>query len=252
MDTITITFCDCAENHVGMEKLGGLADTGFQLEDLFRARSWFEKKGATTELVDLNYPIENMDIYPNDEAYLLIVRNGVDYLVDADKLLDQLRELEWDSKAMMYGRVVNKHARHNLCFAFESQEPDYDSGKGRIVAFEEVPLLDEIRNAFPKILGDAGKDLLAEGNYYYDVSKCGIGFHGDSERRKVVGVRLGATIPLEYQWFYQGGQTCQRIHFELNHGDIYFMSEKATGNDWKRKTIYTLRHAAGSGKYLKN
>jgi hypothetical protein len=32
--------------------------------------------------------------------------------------------------------------------------------------------------------------------------------------------------------------------------DIYAMSEKATGFDWKKKTIVTLRHAAGCKKYL--
>ena len=32
------------------------------------------------------------------------------------------------------------------------------------------------------------------------------------------------------------------------------MSEKSVGTDWKRRNIYTLRHAAGSKKYgsLKN
>ena len=33
--------------------------------------------------------------------------------------------------------------------------------------------------------------LMAEGNYYFDTTKCGIGFHGDTERRKVVAVRTG-------------------------------------------------------------
>ena len=28
------------------------------------------------------------------------------------------------------------------------------------------------------------------------------------------------------------------------------MSEKAVGNDWKKKSIYTLRHAAGIDKYI--
>ena len=42
---------------------------------------------------------------------------------------------------------------------------------------------------------------LGEGNYYYDIKKCGIGFHGDAERRKVVGIRLGDSIPLHFQWF---------------------------------------------------
>lgn len=32
---------------------------------------------------------------------------------------------------------------------------------------------------------------------------------------------------------------------------MYIMSEKATGYDWKKRSIYTLRHAAGCKKYLK-
>jgi len=37
---------------------------------------------------------------------------------------------------------------------------------------------------------------------------------------------------------------------KLEHGDIYFMSEKATGFDWKNRKIVTLRHAAGASKYI--
>ena len=50
----------------------------------------------------------------------------------------------------------------------------------------------------PEIIGDIGQDLQAERNYYYDRNKCGIGYHGDSERLKVIVVRLGKTIPLCY------------------------------------------------------
>ena len=79
--TITITFCDRAENHSGMEQIGTFADNGFSIDDLFMAKKWFDKKGAITELFDLNYPIENMGILPNDEGYLLVVRTGVEYLL---------------------------------------------------------------------------------------------------------------------------------------------------------------------------
>lgn len=250
--TITITFCDCAENHVGMEQLGNFADNGFNLDDLFAAREWFNKKGACTELFDLNYPIENIDIQPNDEAYILIIRNGIDYLLGnngSTNLFNQLVNLDWDNKAFMYGRVVNKYARHNLCFDTKNQEPDYVNKKGRIVAFKSVPLLLTIKNLFPKILGKNGSGLVAEGNYYYDIDNCGIGYHGDSERKKVIGIRLGASIALVYQWYYNKNPIGQKIRFILNHGDIYIMSEKATGNDWKKQSIYTLRHAAGSKKY---
>jgi hypothetical protein len=35
----------------------------------------------------------------------------------------------------------------------------------------------------------------------------------------------------------------------LQAGDLYIMSDKATGNDWKKSSILTLRHAAGAAKY---
>jgi len=41
----------------------------------------------------------------------------------------------------------------------------------------------------------------------------------------------------------------KRIIVPLNGGDIYLMSEKAVGTDWKRKKVYTLRHATGCDKY---
>ncbi|SPN79689.1 2OG-Fe(II) oxygenase, partial [Brazilian cedratvirus IHUMI] len=44
---------------------------------------------------------------------------------------------------------------------------------------------------------------------YYDVNKCYIGFHGDSERRKVIGLRLGETMPLYFAWWYQGRRISQ-------------------------------------------
>jgi len=289
--TITITFCDKAENHVGMQQLGTLAENGFSLDDLFIAKNWFENKGTITELFDLTYPLGHMGDLPDNKAYILIIRGGANIILDKNKSIDLFNELvglEWDTKALMYGRIVNKHARYNLCFANQDQEPDYANKKGRIVSFESVPLLLKIKNTFYKILGQTGKDLVAEGNYYYDISHCGIGYHGDlglgyndvvsqsqvnpargdlgeftgtgkfiqvspargdSERKKVIGVRLGASIPLVYQWYHNGNSFGQKIKFSLNDGDIYFMSEKATGNDWKKRSIYTLRHAAGSTKY---
>jgi hypothetical protein len=36
----------------------------------------------------------------------------------------------------------------------------------------------------------------------------------------------------------------------LNHGDIYIMSDKAVGYDWKKRKIPTLRHAAGCKKFF--
>jgi len=144
---------------------------------------------------------------------------------------------------------VSKKARHNLCFGENSQAPDYENGKGTVVAFRDVPLLEKIRSVLGDFLGEKGKDLVAEGNLYFDIDACGIGFHGDAERRIVVAIRVGASIPLCYQWFLNGEAIGEPIEIILNHGDVYVMGAKAVGTDWRKKKIYTLRHAAGAKKF---
>ena len=55
----------------------------------------------------------------------------------------------------------SKHARHNLCFSENAQEPNYEQGKGRGVVWENVPLL----STFKKNLGKyfrGSEELAAE------------------------------------------------------------------------------------------
>jgi len=170
----------------------------------------------------------------------------------ADGMFAEHLALNVDKKAKMRGRVVNKHARWNVCFGEANQEPDYEGGKGRVVAFVDVPLLNSIRETvLPKLLGDKAVLLQGELNHYYDNRQSGIGFHGDSERKMVACLRLGAATPLHYQWFHGGLPVGERVQLTLRHGDFYVMSEKATGFDWKKRKIPTLRHAAGAEKFLK-
>ena len=69
------------------------------------------------------------------------------------------------------------------------------------------------------------------------------------ERKIVIAIRLGDNMPLKYRWYRNGDKIGDAVELMLGHGDIYFMSEKATGYDWKKQSIYTLRHAAGAAKY---
>jgi len=255
---MTITFGDQAENHVGMQKIGQLADEGFSVDDLKRTLGVFSKLGFKCELIDLNKNLvpKIPEMNNVESAAVLIIRNGIDCILrnmnktSNDLLLEQLN-LKWDTKAKMYGRVVNKKARHNLCYGDKSQEPDYENGKGRIVSFDSIPCTKFIKSELVKYVGNKAENLVAEGNLYYDPDACGVSFHGDFERRKVIGLRLGGTLPLHYQWYYKSKRVGNRIKLSLNHGDIYVMSSKAVGTDWKKKNSYTLRHAAGCKKFLK-
>lgn len=239
---ITYTFGECAENHVGMQKLGTKHDRGFSLEDMELFVSNFP--GKTIERHSL-HAYENTEELMLPKAYLYIVKNGFE---KSEELFELSKNLDWDRKALMKGKVVNKHARYNLCFDSYNQEPDYVNGKGRVIDVSTIPLLDELHKKINNCIGMTTK---IEGNYYYDLSKCGIGYHGDAERSKTIGVRLGGDFPISYRWYYNSKPISENMEFNLCSGDIYIMSEKATGTDWKRKIIPTLRHAAGCAGYVK-
>jgi len=147
----------------------------------------------------------------------------------------------------MKGGVKNKKIRHNLTFAEKSQEPDYENKKGRIVNFNDLECLARIKY---ELVGVLDEPLVAEGNHYYDIEECGIGFHGDAERKLVFALRLGSSIPLHYQWFLRFQSIGKRVKISLNSGDMYMMSEKAVGQDWLKSSMLTLRHAAGCQKSL--
>lgn len=247
METITITFGDVCENHVGNQQLGTIRDSGFTISEINKIKTRFEKKGYECELFDLTELVEESveDLTAVDHASILVVRNGVEHFTQKDLLFGELKSLEWDKKAKMRGRVVNKRARYNLCFADNNQEANYEDGKGTVVAFNELEHLNKVRSKLPKIFKEKAENLFAEGNYYYDINKTYIGFHGDAERRIVIALRLGASFPLSYQWYHRSQTVGERLDISLDDGDLYVMSEKAVGNDWKKSSRYTLRHGAG-------
>jgi hypothetical protein len=239
--TTTLTFGDVAENHVKMEQIGSRCapGEGFSMLDLVRARRQFQAIGVICEVLCLS-----------SKAAVLIIRNGLATILDPDALLKEQETLEKDKKALMYGRVVNKKARWNLCFAEEGHEPAYEEGKGRVVPYSNLPLLATLVAALPVWFGEKALSLKGEGNYYY-APTCGIGYHGDTERRKVIAVRLGAPMSLHFQGFQYGIPVGPHHEVALGHGDMYMMSEKAVGTDWKSSSILTFRHAAGCAAFTK-
>lgn len=251
-ETYTLTFGDQAENHARMQKIGQAAAEGFTHEDLTRAESYFNDHGCETEMIFLNDYLSPEDSSKAEPAYVLIIRNAIEALTGstADEFYLEQQKLSKDTKAFMYGHVVNKHARHNLCFGLENQEPCYEQAKGRIIAFDDVALLNKMRLQLPASIGVKALNLVAEGNYYYKPEICGIGWHGDSERKMVIALRLGKSMSMHYQWYTKSRPVGSRCDLILNHGDIYYMSEKAVGWDWKKPSLYTLRHAAGAKKFI--
>ena len=250
---ITLTAGDCAENHARMEQIGQkrAAWQGFTVEELEAICAKMTANGAVCELVNLSTEASE---HPKDAAVVLVIRNGVNHLLGSetghqDMFAEQMK-LTFDTKALMRGRVVNKHARHNLCYDDEGREADYAAGKGTIVGYKDVPLMRNLMDKYEEVFGEKAAGIKMESNLYYDVRSTGIGFHGDTERVIVIAARIGhASLPMHFQWFYKSEPVGTRMVIPMEPGDVYIMSEKAVGTDWMKKNTMTLRHATGCEKF---
>lgn len=256
-ETISLTFGDWGENHVGMEKVGELVNEGggFSIDDLTHYKSILEGIGCECTIYNLKDNLISVDhhtLTTIDDTYVLVVRDGLKNILEINNsslndLYSEMNSFEWDRKYFDTRRqkVLNKHARANVCFGDESVEPDYENKKGRVVGYDSVQSLRFVKENLYTMLGEKCDNLICEGNRYFDLKKCGIGYHEDAERRKVVAFRLGESMNLHFNWFYNSISQGETLKLRLNNGDMYMMSEKAVGNDWKKRSLYTLRHSAG-------
>jgi len=157
-------------------------------------------------------------------------------------------EFYWDRRRQ---KKLNKIARHNAVFGELHVEPSVDYRQSTVIGYSEVPLFQKLRSLLPEVFGEKARNLNSEGNHYYD-HKSGIGYHGDCERKRVICCSLGTPTSLYFYWRAPGSsEPClQKFEFKLEHGDMYIMSEKATGLDWKMRSRYRLVHGAGASAYV--
>tara|TARA_B100001063_G_C16776420_1_gene565806 strand:- start:178 stop:1050 length:873 start_codon:yes stop_codon:yes gene_type:complete len=259
-EAFSITICESGENHTGMEILGKKAEEGFSINELMEAKERAERDGFECEYFDLKELGlgEEKERYERaDEAGVLIIRDVLGKFGATKKgLEEEMKSFDCDKKYFDTRRqkVLNKNARHNVCFAYKSQKADFVNKKGTIIDINSLKNLKLLISNLHLYFGEKARNLIAELNHYYNVEKCGIGFHGDTERRIVICARLGAPIPMFYSWYENSKRVGRKIELpQINEGDIYVMSDKAVGWDWKlrKNKRLTLRHAAGCEKYTK-
>ena len=281
-ERISLTMAPGGENHRGNQLIGRMPikGEGFKYSDIDIMGEKIRKSmGDNVEVLNLNN-LSGMEVINGlnneDQARVLILRNWASK-DNTEQIYKECEEDKWDSKYLdpnkyrteikdgkevkVRGKVMNKLARTNLCYvAGMSQEPDYIEGKGTIVDLNTKSSLNSevsrLRTILQEALVQGESDSkveinVVEGNRYYDLKKTGIGFHGDTERVVVICLTIGGggDYPMRFQWFKDGMPIGNSIDLALNDGDVYIMSEKAVGSDWKLRSKYTLRHAAGADKY---
>lgn len=242
----TVTFADRGENEYGLQIEGSKTDRVTTMADLRALKAEF---GDAAELHDLEY---SRPEYTAQEAGLLILRGFA--REQATELEHELLCMQadglLDTTTKSYGRVTRKHARYNNVMAWRRQQADIANGRGTIVSFEDWPAFRALHDRLHIVLKQKKEQrLVGETNFYFDVTTCGIGFHGDKERTLVAGVCLGEATgkqTLKFVDYYGGKPLGPPQEFKLRRGDVYIMSHKAMGADGGRSNIVTWRHARGA------
>jgi hypothetical protein len=246
---LTITIGDWSQNRFS---------SGLTLEDLIQFKRFLINCGYPASIYSLNDLLESK----SDPAYLLFSRGGVSAFGNPDLISKQLKEREeiFAKKAFLYGREVNRIGFWSLFLSDEKVESrimyggksTYDSGSAN---WKEFPEIEKVKRKIEEI--SCRSPMSGQVNWYYDVSKCGLGFHGDSERSVVFGIRLGNTNPMDFSWFeYTKGEGWNKVGktltCHLSNGDFYILSSKAVGTDHKKPSASpVLKHAVGCQKYRK-
>lgn len=256
-----ITFGEVAILHTGGKEYGnGRRQNGFSCEELQNIQQLYPNQ---TEYISISESLpKNLQI--GNEAGVLIFRNQNSSTIDrefqlplskklADNLYGEQESIDYDEKYWdnRRQRTLNKRARLNVVFGREAIQHSEDYKQCTVIAYSDLPNLQKVKNNLANILGIKAHDLNAEGNKYFH-DKSGIGFHGDAERKIVICLSLGKSSTLRYQWRLPGSSnhTLQPIDIKVDHGDVYIMSEKATGYDWKSRSKVRVVHAAGHSSYI--
>ena len=264
----TATFADCGENEPGMEMIGtmGGEELAHTVPDLEAMRDELVAKGVDAKVHKFNELAEGKvpkGMPPLPEAAVLVIKRH-DAIVtkdDVDTIEKELWKTPIDTVAMM-GRgkrraIMNKQARHNNCMTDNAVRPasvaakqDYAEGRGSVADLQTIPELARLRDRLAALVK---RDLpVVENNFYYEIgTKCGIGWHGDKERRVTVLMRFGEAskeMDLKFQFFWNSEGMGPIFQFHLKNGDIVVMSRVANGKDWEDapKKRWTMRHATGA------
>lgn len=257
-----ITFGEVAILHIGGKEYGkGRLDHGFSTQELKK----IAENNNNAEYVSISDKLPEK-LRKENEAGILIFRstlkkqnnsNNKKFTIslnkkEADKLYLEQETINYDKKYWDNRRkkTLNKRARYNIVFGKEKKNNSNDYKQCSVIAFNDLKYLKKFRKRLKLILGSKSRKLNAEGNKYFHKDS-GIGFHGDAERKIVICLSLGKSTILRYHWRLPGSSdhTLEPTDITLNHGDVYIMSEKATGYDWKLRSKVRVVHGAGK-KYI--
>lgn len=254
-ETVNLVISESGHNY-GVHLKNDTTDNGYTLDDLMGICRTYSQEpyNARFSLYMLHeYATDVPSGCPDvDEAYVLVWRNYLNRQ-DATDLYKEQVALPWDTKYYDWKRnkVLHQHSRKNLRFGEDEQKPEYENGKETIIPFRSVPCLQTLRNRINKTFDRGIYDMNIQSHRFYDPEYTGIGWHGNEGMCKQIGLCLGINTTMKFRWWYDWHSFGKTVEIPLQNGDLYIVSKKAVGSDWRKRKIATLRNSIGSEKFTK-
>lgn len=258
---ITITLSENVLHFPGMQNFGQKSDFGFSNDELIKIYNLFPP--GTCEIINIK-DILPTTLYDIPDAYILIIRKQ--FINYADEILKTMKSSEgsnsegiitgvnWDDNRIHNKKIVENRLFKKLIFLdineyYKLPFSNVDN-RGTIYNIRRIPPLFKLNEIFNSLFSIP---LYVEGTCYYNINECYTPMHQEKDRRRIINLHLGSSSILHFRWYHQTQQVSDLKNIQIDHGDLYIMTDITMGNIKDSKTKLFLKHSMGTNEkaYLK-
>lgn len=187
-----------------------------------------------SQMIHLNDVLVQFDNRHTEIASILVIKNYI-----TNNIYQEALGINWDKKVLLRNKVVNRIGKYAITIDNFPEEPNYEQGQYRVISYDSLPKTNKLKNKLSLVFNQDA--LECQGEYYCDQEKLKLKYQG-SKVNNMMCVHLGNSIQLSYKWFFANKPVSDDMKIILEHGDLYIMSEKATGHDYKLKKNPILKY----------
>jgi len=181
-----------------------IKDEPITLAELKTIQKWFSNRGLGPELFYLSDLLSlKGDEQTEKESYLLVIRGGINTILAANALHDELHDI---------GIAEGFKKKREYIFFSDNKEEDNS------INLEHTPLLDKVCQQFlphNEILSCEVDYNLNSNTYKVDLNK--------PEKDKIIGIQLGLPKTVSFAWSTGKNLVGNDLDISLENGDLFIL-----------------------------
>lgn len=253
METFTLTMGTHAECANGMEKETSCSlidpdSIRIDSQNLKNIHEFALSIGADSKLLNLKHELDLPE--ESNDAFVWISPDFIEKCgINSDQVYDELSSMPYITIDIFMGKIRKRRARSNNIITEKSHKENINCTPpiNLSVSFDDYKCIKSIRYLGKHFGEDNYSNFVGEVNRYDHSStvKQGIYYHGDTERKGTWAMRFGRPMLFAIKAFLKNKPISEDLFFEIPNGGSYAMCDIACGQNWKKSSIVTYRHAAG-------